>query len=939
MTSATPPGSAGQPAEPLPLPLEERETEANPETFKLLGLLKATDFDSEAEPPVLRGPLAEGKKATSLLPQVGEVVAERFKIEALLGEGGAGAVFRALDQELQRKVAIKFLRLARPELRARFLREAALTAGLRHRNVLSLFDSGEAEGRLYIVYELVEGARDLSSAFAERDLEARLDLFEQALEGVAAAHAAGVIHRDLKPENILVRSPDHVLVADFGLAKTEESSLTNTGQWLGTPAYMSPEQVVGQPVTPATDVWALGLILHEVLYETHPLLSESDSDIRTLIVRIRVAEFTPPSEGPVALRQLLFNEVLRRDAGDRLPDAGEFLERFRAARAQVKVTTSSRPLGLVVLQGAGLLALAALSFGLGRGSIAQPLPSAQIAASDSAVGALPGRSASSSPGSNFKTRAYYRARLELKTAPHERLLTAAKEGQPAAMRILARRLFYGYGHGVEADLAGGQAWAERAAKLGCAESMFDLSTYHAEQVGPFHVRKAKEWRVRAREAGVLRVFLRDFARGPSEALQRARDAIERGDDEAAAQLAGAYFGIGDRARALDWANFASALGSPEGRSLRGLLELTKFKPDYEAALRDLEFGRVAWDPVAISTSAYLLLRGCPSQARDLEAARRLVSSPGLEREHPDVMVMILMLELSDGGRRRFPGDEIERRLALCSARASTHAKGMLGLFFWHSWKRPDASDSWRAKWKKHARRFLQEGWLSPNPRVPLALAMGIDSGEFPLPNSARRVCELYQRAARLEDPQGYRLYGRALIFGHGTPRDTAKGLQLTKRAARGGDAVAWRNLAIFYDDEDFSDYYDVKESQRCARLAAEGGDLQGMNRYGYLLVRLKRLKEGRRWFAEAARAGNVDAIANLAITQLRGQGGPKDPAAALRALHAIKEHNSRSSAVLARCYRQGLGVEQDPAQGAIWRKRSEELKRAEQAAKKRRRGK
>ena len=209
----------------------------------------------------------------------------RYEILERMGEGATSVVYRARDRELNRAVAVKVLRptAALSELaRQRFQREAKAAAGLSHPHVVTLYDAGEAGGQFYLVMELVEG-RPLNEALREGTLDrkASLRILEKVARGVAAAHDKGVIHRDLKPSNILIPPSGEPKVADFGLAHVVDSTaeLTRTGSSLGTPLYMSPEQVEGRSkeITPRTDVYSLGAILYEVLTGRPPHGGETRS--------------------------------------------------------------------------------------------------------------------------------------------------------------------------------------------------------------------------------------------------------------------------------------------------------------------------------------------------------------------------------------------------------------------------------------------------------------------------------------------------------------------------------------------------------------------------------------------------------------------------------------------------------------------------------------
>jgi len=260
----------------------------------------------------------------------------RYDVQARLGEGATAVVYRAWDRELRRTVALKILRESAgfSEIgRQRFRREAQAAAGLAHPNVITVHDAGEADGRLYLVMELVDG-KPLSDFFRDPalDLRGRVRLIERAARGVAAAHENGIVHRDLKPQNILVAAGGEPKVADFGLAHMADSTtaLTRTGSTLGTPLYMSPEQVGGKAreITPRTDVWALGAILYEVLSTRPPFLGETQLEIYEKVTH----HDPPPLRTPEAFSMDLETvalKALEKDPGKRYPSAREFADDLR----------------------------------------------------------------------------------------------------------------------------------------------------------------------------------------------------------------------------------------------------------------------------------------------------------------------------------------------------------------------------------------------------------------------------------------------------------------------------------------------------------------------------------------------------------------------------------------------------------------------------------
>jgi len=194
----------------------------------------------------------------------------RYVIEAPIGEGGMGAVYRAYDGKLHRRVALKVLHpnLAIPDAAARFAREARAAAALSHPNTIAIFDLGEIDGRVYLVMELVEGASlrayvgDASVPIAKR-----LHWLVDMARGISAAHKAGLVHRDIKPANVMISNEDIVKVLDFGLAKAVEAASLNTdvGMIAGTPGYMAPELFTGLAADAKSDQFSFGVTAYELL--------------------------------------------------------------------------------------------------------------------------------------------------------------------------------------------------------------------------------------------------------------------------------------------------------------------------------------------------------------------------------------------------------------------------------------------------------------------------------------------------------------------------------------------------------------------------------------------------------------------------------------------------------------------------------------------------
>src|SRR5215208_191614 len=289
-----------------------------------------------------------------------------YRLEQLVGEGGMGVVYRAYDRRMKRTVALKFVAptLALDErFRERFLREIELASGFEHPNVVPIHDAGDVDGRLYLAMRYVEGS-DLSTLLrSEAPLDPRraIRICGQVARALDAAHRIGLVHRDVKPSNVLLDAGEHVYLADFGLTRrlVDEGSPPLDGRSLGTPAYVAPEQLEGEPVDGRTDLYSLACLLFECLTGEPPFPHES-----RLAVAWAHLEDEPPSACarnaalPAAVDDVL-SHGLAKDPADRQQSCAALIAATEAALGLERPRRSRRRILLIAAAAAVLAAVAA----------------------------------------------------------------------------------------------------------------------------------------------------------------------------------------------------------------------------------------------------------------------------------------------------------------------------------------------------------------------------------------------------------------------------------------------------------------------------------------------------------------------------------------------------------------------------------------------------
>lgn len=266
----------------------------------------------------------------------------RYEVVGEIGQGAMGVVYKAKDPLIDRIVAIKTINLdfaedEKEEYEGRFYQEAKAAGRLSHQNIVTVFDVGRSGDIAYIAMEYLQG-RELRDILNDERLpvEQSLDIVVQVAQGLAYAHEHNIIHRDVKPSNIMVVRDGHVKITDFGIARMESASVrTQTGMVLGSPKYMSPEQVTGKHLDQRSDVFSLGVMLYEMLTGQVPFAGENVNAIMYQIINT-----TPPPPSTLnpevpSMLNFIVAKVLAKDVDNRYQSAKEFASDLRACRSMM----------------------------------------------------------------------------------------------------------------------------------------------------------------------------------------------------------------------------------------------------------------------------------------------------------------------------------------------------------------------------------------------------------------------------------------------------------------------------------------------------------------------------------------------------------------------------------------------------------------------------
>jgi serine/threonine protein kinase len=358
----------------------------------------------------------------------------RYRIVAEIGRGAMGVVYRGEDEALARSVAIKTIIASMDPAEqagylARFRQEARAVGGLNHPGIITVYEFGDQDGVAYLAMEFLEGRelRDIMTA-GRMEVAVAVELAAQVAEGLAFAHARGIVHRDVKPANVMVIAGNRAKLMDFGIARVRTSDVkTQTGMMLGSPKYMSPEQVMGRPIDNRSDVFSLGTVLYEMLAGMAPFSGE---EIHQLMLQVCSARPAPPSSlNPAVSRtlDLIVARALEKEPQARYADAGAMAADLRAALAELGSEAAATPAAEATLHAATVVQRAPdpaeRTTALGAATLAAPIAGLHVLA-------------------RYESHAALR-RLAASQGPDRELMSPSLEPLPAIQRWLADRELLG----------------------------------------------------------------------------------------------------------------------------------------------------------------------------------------------------------------------------------------------------------------------------------------------------------------------------------------------------------------------------------------------------------------------------------------------------------------------------------------------------------------
>ncbi len=277
----------------------------------------------------------------------GRMLANRYRIEALIGRGGMADVYRGTDTTLERPIAVKILTDRSDDIRKRFLREAQSMAKFNHRNIVGVYDAGQSDGLSYIVMELMQGRTLAQIPSGELTMHTAIRHFVDLLEALAYAHEQGLVHRDVKPANVMVLGDGSIKVMDFGLSRrtSEMSSVTNAGEIVGTIAYLAPERFLGKVADVRSDLYSVGVMMYEVFTGTVPFRSETEDLVAVIFAHVNEPPVAPRSVNrgvPMQIERIIL-KLLEKDPDRRYQHARELIVELQSLIGGGPAAVSAAP--------------------------------------------------------------------------------------------------------------------------------------------------------------------------------------------------------------------------------------------------------------------------------------------------------------------------------------------------------------------------------------------------------------------------------------------------------------------------------------------------------------------------------------------------------------------------------------------------------------------
>jgi serine/threonine-protein kinase len=275
--------------------------------------------------------------ASTSSQMIGTVLSGRYKLEAKLGSGGMSTVYLARDGTLDRQVAVKVMHREiseQPDQLERFRQEARAVAKISHPNVVAVIDAGEDGGHPYIVFEYVEGEtlKQRINRVGALDTQEALAYAIEIARGLTVAHARNMVHRDIKPQNVLIDAEGRAKLTDFGISRQlEQDGMTATGRVLGTTDYVAPEQAMGHPVDPRSDIYSLGVVLYEMLIGQVPFHADSQVGVAMKHVNEELPDVQNRRPEVSAAAALVVERATAKERGDRYQDVGEMIDDLSTA--------------------------------------------------------------------------------------------------------------------------------------------------------------------------------------------------------------------------------------------------------------------------------------------------------------------------------------------------------------------------------------------------------------------------------------------------------------------------------------------------------------------------------------------------------------------------------------------------------------------------------